>query len=144
MWMPKFRYPATTGTFLTLTYPLKRWHYMAPILVGGRRESAAGIVAVHRIARRYPFTLNIRLHESEIGAFLDMIAYMQDNPNTEVTFWPQASVSATSFGILLVSPVDEDGTLALEEAAYSVEHDVGIVLRRADGQKWTTRFYPDL
>jgi len=142
MWVPKFQYPATTGTQLTLARPMGFWEHRQET-VGGFRDSAAGVRAAITIRRDYLLDIVLRFPEDNLDDVETMVAWMQDNPSTAFTFWPDVDVTGTSYASLLVSPGIGESLRATRNGTFKSDLETTLTLKRSNGAAWPLVWYPD-
>lgn len=141
MYVPRFQYPVA-GTTLTLTQPMRHWERRQNT-VGGWRQAASGVIAARTIRRDYLLDLILRVDESELASVETMIAWMQDNPSTAFTFWPDTDVGGTSFSSLLISPLPGEELRAPRASEFASTLEVALTIRRSTGATWPLAWYPD-
>lgn len=143
MWIPKLRYPATSGTQLTLTRPMRHWSQPMDS-VGGFRKSASGTArASYTIRRDRLLQLILRFDEAENAAIRAFIEWAQDNPNTGFDFWPDVAVVGTLFVCYLESPVVGERWEPQRNQDFASDLEASIVLRRTNGSAFDLSWYPD-
>lgn len=138
IWVPKLRYPVTSGTILTLTLPMRYWtERMSSI--GGFAESASGTRAARTIRRDYLLDVVFRIDEGELADVQTFVAWAQDHAPSPFDFWPDKTGSSVS--ALLINPMQgSDLTPSRGESGSDLE--VPLTLRKSDGTPWALSYYP--
>ena len=140
-WIPQFKYPASSGTVLTLTRDMRHWTQRQRT-EGGWRESASGVAAARTIRRDYLADFVIRFTESEADNMETLVAWMQDNIATAFDFWPNAATSGTFYPSYLRAPLHGDDYAPQRNDELPSDWEVTLTLRRSTGAAWPLVWYP--
>jgi hypothetical protein len=140
-WIPKFRYPGTSGTVLTLTRSQGLWTPRVETIGGHRRAAVPTVAASFTIARLRTLDLLIRFDENEYDNIETMVEWMQDNPMTAVDYWPDKDVAGTSYTILLVSPVQGEAFAPARNPSFTSDYEIVLTVMRSGGTSWGAQPY---
>ena len=141
LWAPKFKYPTSSGTSLTLTRSMRHWtERMAT--VGGFRESASGTARASRVIRRdHLLDTVVRITEGERAALRAMVAWAHDNPGTGIDLWPDVATVGTVFVVYLVSPMPPDELTFQRNAEFPSDLETLLTWRRTNGTPFDLVWY---
>lgn len=142
--VPKFNAPTGgAGTDYVFSLAQREWD-RRPEVIGGYREAAVRTVrAARTISRTYMLDVVLRVRESEISMVETLVAWMQDNPNTAVEWWPDKDVALESFDVLLVAPMPGEGDLDFARSDVGGIREVTLTLIKDDGTAWDLEYYGD-
>lgn len=143
-WVPKFRYPATTGTVLNLVRSQGHWTQSNEPTGGFRRAAVVTVAASFTISRMRMLQVHIRFDEGEYAAVESLVEYMQDHPMTPVDMWLDKADNDTLYQVLLVSPVHGERWSPQRTEGFESDYETDLTFINAAGSSWGSLPFYDI
>jgi hypothetical protein len=138
-WRPRFTIAAAAIDFAPM-YPTGA--FGEPIdTAGGTLESGAGVPASFVVRRDHWLTVPVRIDETEVAAFFDLMREAQKGAT--IVWTPDVDDPGTTYAVKLASPSAAEEITLEPDGAYPLMSTVALTFRRVDGAAWDLDYYAD-